>query len=324
MRRRDRRCRVERTTVCKGDTAAAPCCRARDSGPQAYLHPSLKSHKRTILSTLLQSGSQTLSTLQLRRSAGQTCPAYFRTVSGDDGQQCHSKAHAHLGSGESDEVVKRRAGKGPIKTASPIHPRAGAMCLWVIIALPAQAHFSHKSGYGGSSSAVRACRRGPYPHAPQTLGTSTLTRSVIRLPHPLVDLSQRVAHGVGGPLPDVETRMEKIEEHRDRGDEGLASALRRLPAIGMDGLRRLIGIHGPRFAGKNAPLNLSHFVARKIWRRRGVSPLCGRAHRLQRREPLQGLLVPMDIAIDLLQTALGQGDQNTAPRPENCDLPACW
>ncbi len=55
---------------------------------------------------------------------------------------------------------------------------------------------------------------------------------------------------------------------------------------------------------ENSPLNLSHFVARKIWRRRGVSPLCGRAHRLQRREPLQCLLVPMDITIDLLQTAI--------------------
>jgi hypothetical protein len=51
-------------------------------------------------------------------------------------------------------------------------------------------------------------------------------------------------------------------------------------------------------------LNLSHFVAHKIWRRCGGSPLCGRAHRLQRREPLQCLLVPMDITIDLLQTAI--------------------
>src|SRR5712691_5699771 len=49
-------------------------------------------------------------------------------------------------------------------------------------------------------------------------------------------------------------------------------------------------------------LNLSHVVARKIWRRRGVSPLCGRAHRLQRRKPLRCLLVPMDTTFDLLQT----------------------
>jgi hypothetical protein len=51
-------------------------------------------------------------------------------------------------------------------------------------------------------------------------------------------------------------------------------------------------------------LNFSHFVARQIWRRRGVSPLCGRAHRLQRREPLRGLLVPMDLTFDVLQTAI--------------------
>ena len=50
--------------------------------------------------------------------------------------------------------------------------------------------------------------------------------------------------------------------------------------------------------------NLSLFVVRKIWWRRGVLPLHGRAHRLQRHEPLQGLLVPMDPIFDLLQTAI--------------------
>src|SRR5262245_29194269 len=35
----------------------------------------------------------------------------------------------------------------------------------------------------------------------------------------------------------------------------------------------------------------SYFVARKIWRRHAVPPLCGMAHRLQRREPLQCFLV---------------------------------
>ena len=53
-----------------------------------------------------------------------------------------------------------------------------------------------------------------------------------------------------------------------------------------------------------APLNLSHFVARQIWRRRGVAPLRCRTHRLQRREPPQCLLVPMDTIFDLLQTAI--------------------
>ena len=45
--------------------------------------------------------------------------------------------------------------------------------------------------------------------------------------------------------------------------------------------------------------NCSRFVAR----RRGVSPRCGREHRLQRREPLQGLLVPMDILCTLRHAA---------------------
>src|SRR5262249_33154276 len=49
-------------------------------------------------------------------------------------------------------------------------------------------------------------------------------------------------------------------------------------------------------------LNFSHFVARKIWRKRGVSPRRYRAHRRQRREPLRGLLVPMATTGDLLQT----------------------
>ena len=51
-------------------------------------------------------------------------------------------------------------------------------------------------------------------------------------------------------------------------------------------------------------LNLSHFVAHKIWRRRGVLPLRCRAHHLQRRGPLRGLLVPMATISDLLQTAI--------------------
>src|SRR4029450_13243248 len=51
-------------------------------------------------------------------------------------------------------------------------------------------------------------------------------------------------------------------------------------------------------------LNLSHFVACKIWWRRGVPLLRGRAHRLQRREPFRCLLTPMDIFFDLLQTAI--------------------
>jgi hypothetical protein len=51
-------------------------------------------------------------------------------------------------------------------------------------------------------------------------------------------------------------------------------------------------------------LNFSPFVARNIRRRRSVSPLRGRAHRLQRRKPLPGLLVPMATIFDLLQKLL--------------------
>src|SRR5712691_10357356 len=40
--------------------------------------------------------------------------------------------------------------------------------------------------------------------------------------------------------------------------------------------------------------HVSPCVARHLWRRRGVSPCRGRAHRLHRREPLRGLRVPLD------------------------------
>jgi hypothetical protein len=60
----------------------------------------------------------------------------------------------------------------------------------------------------------------------------------------------------------------------------------------------------PQSAGNETEtLNFSHFVAPKIWRRRGVSPLRGMAHRLQRRDPLPCLLVLIDPTSDVLQTA---------------------
>src|SRR5262252_8496499 len=49
-------------------------------------------------------------------------------------------------------------------------------------------------------------------------------------------------------------------------------------------------------------LHFSQSVARTIWWRRGVSPRCGRAHHLQRREPLRGRLVPMETVFALLHT----------------------
>jgi len=51
-------------------------------------------------------------------------------------------------------------------------------------------------------------------------------------------------------------------------------------------------------------LNLSDFVARHIWRRRGVSPRRGRAYRRQRRAPLRGFLGLMATIFDLRQTAI--------------------
>ena len=57
---------------------------------------------------------------------------------------------------------------------------------------------------------------------------------------------------------------------------------------------------------KKPPLNFSQFVARQIERRRGLFPLRCRAHRLQRRRPLRGLLVSMATIFDLLQMSLSR------------------
>jgi len=48
----------------------------------------------------------------------------------------------------------------------------------------------------------------------------------------------------------------------------------------------------------------SRFIARKNWRRSGVSPLHCSAHLMPRGEPPRCLLVPMDTIFDLPQTAI--------------------
>ena len=75
-----------------------------------------------------------------------------------------------------------------------------------------------------------------------------------------------------------------------------AGAARPCPRGGGAGQSRRGGVHRPA-------LNGSHGVVRHIWQRRSVSPLRCCAHRLQRGEPPQGLLVPMDITCDLRHTA---------------------
>ena len=75
------------------------------------------------------------------------------------------------------------------------------------------------------------------------------------------------------------------------------TAPERIPPTGRNG-------GGVQNRGKRRTLNLSHFVARKHWPRSEPSSLHFRAHRLQRREPLRGLLVPMATIFALLQTAI--------------------
>src|SRR5437879_9786213 len=59
-------------------------------------------------------------------------------------------------------------------------------------------------------------------------------------------------------------------------------------------------------SGTHSSLNLSHFVARKTWLRRCVSPRRFRANRVQRGEPLRSLLVLVYPNFDLLRTAIAQ------------------
>ena len=75
---------------------------------------------------------------------------------------------------------------------------------------------------------------------------------MIRLPHPRLDLSKRLPQRFGGPIPDFEKGMEKTQDDRNVGEPRLPRALRGLPAIRIDGLRRLIGTQDLRFTGKNA------------------------------------------------------------------------
>jgi hypothetical protein len=143
--------------------------------------------------------------------------------------------------------------KGTIqKLHQPVHHIAGAMRPWVIITLTELIAFRAQVQGMALHHAVRQCRLGPCPQAPQTLRKSPFARGVIRLPHPGLDLSKQVAQRFGGSVTDCEKRMEKTQDHRDVGEEGLPSALRGLPAIGIDRLWRLLGIQGLRFAGKNA------------------------------------------------------------------------
>jgi hypothetical protein len=138
------------------------------------------------------------------------------------------------------------------KLQQPVDPIAGALRCWVSIERTEPRAFSAPIQGRALPHAGRPCRRGPCPQAPQTLGTSPCARRVIRRPHPLVDLSQRVAPGAGGASTDGEPCRETTPAPRAGGAQGRPRALRGLPAIGLDRLRRISGIHGLRCTGKNA------------------------------------------------------------------------
>src|SRR5262249_13179983 len=106
-------------------------------------------------------------------------------------------------------------------------------------------------------------------------------------------------------MPGAPTRRATIVRRSPAGG-GDAVGVAADTAPGIPGDSRAPMCLGARRNGsdKRRPLNLSQFVARKIWRRDGVSALRCRAYRLQRHEPLQYLLVLMDVPFALLQTAI--------------------
>ena len=122
----------------------------------------------------------------------------------------------------------------------------------VSIALPALSAFAAHIQGMARHHAGRPCRLGPCPQAPQTRGKRPFARGVLRLPPPLLDLSQPVAQCCGGSLTDGEKRMEKTQDPRAGGAQGLPRAWRGLPALGLARLQRLSGLQGLRCAGNNA------------------------------------------------------------------------
>jgi hypothetical protein len=108
--------------------------------------------------------------------------------------------------------------KGPIqKLPQPLHPSAGAMRLWVSIALTALLALA-APGHGMALPHARweGCL-GPWPQAPQTLGKSPFARGVRRLPPPLLALSTHIAQRLGGSSTDVEQRRENTQDDREVG-----------------------------------------------------------------------------------------------------------
>jgi len=67
-------------------------------------------------------------------------------------------------------------------------------------------------------------------------------------------------------------------------------------ALWLQDTKETMSLNLSPFVGDQSdPLNLSHFVARQHWPRSWPSSLHFRAYRWQRREPLRGLLVPLDL-----------------------------
>ena len=66
-----------------------------------------------------------------------------------------------------------------------------------------------------------------------------------------LNLLAKFPEGFLGTIPDFDNGMEKTQNHRDLLEQRMPCILSRWPAIGINGMRGIIGIQGLRFAGKD-------------------------------------------------------------------------
>lgn len=72
---------------------------------------------------------------------------------------------------------------------------------------------------------------------------------MLSVPDAFLDHLAKFPEGFLGPIPDFDKGMEKTQNHRDLVEQRMPCILSRGPAIGINGIRGIIGIQGLRFAG---------------------------------------------------------------------------
>jgi len=92
---------------------------------------------------------------------------------------------------------------------------------------------------------------GPGSQAADTLREASTMGSVIGVPHLLRDRQEQLAE-VLRPIADLQPRVQEALQDRHQREEELPRGLGRLPAVGVDGLRGVLGLHVRGFLLENA------------------------------------------------------------------------